>query len=308
LQGILGRRPVRIAAVRDRSRHPVVEQLEGRAVPASYVAASVPDLIAAINAANRTAEADTITLAAGTTFTLTAVDNTTDGPTGLPVIEDRGGDLTIVGNGDVMERSTATGTPAFRLFDVSAGASLKLTNLTLQGGLALGTVISPTAPMPARGGAIFSRGASTLDGVIVQSDTAQGAEGYHGWWAGPGGQAAGGGIYSEGTLTLEGSTIRTNTALGGKGADGFVIGADLGAGYAGGAGGVASRTGADRASVVALSRSATLLLRPTPRVAEPAARARTSRIRRMKRSPDRSCLAGMAARAKAADRTRPEQR
>ena len=59
--------------MRSRSRYPYVERLEGRAVPASYTAASVTDLVAAINAANATAGADTITLAAGKTFTLTAV-------------------------------------------------------------------------------------------------------------------------------------------------------------------------------------------------------------------------------------------
>src|SRR5437868_4290565 len=100
-----------------------LEPLEDRAVPASFTAASVGDLIADINAANQTAESDTITLVAGNTFTLNAVDNTTDGPAGLPVIA-ANENLTILGSGDTIERSSATGTPAFRLFDVPAGASL----------------------------------------------------------------------------------------------------------------------------------------------------------------------------------------
>jgi hypothetical protein len=58
---------------------------------------------------------------AGTAFTLTAVDNTTDGATGLPVIA-ANDTLTIVGNGDTIQRSTASGIPAFRLFDVASGA------------------------------------------------------------------------------------------------------------------------------------------------------------------------------------------
>ena len=68
-------------------------------------------------------------------YVLTAVDNYHRRRTGLPVIA-ANDNLTIVGNGDTIERSTAAGTPAFRLFDVAAGASLTLQNLTLQGGLA----------------------------------------------------------------------------------------------------------------------------------------------------------------------------
>ena len=112
-----------------------VERFEDRMVPTNYSAATGPELIAAMNAANQTAEADTIALVAGTTYTLTEVNNTTNGPTGLPTIVATE-DLTIFGNGGVIERSTASGTPAFRLFDVAAGASLRLENLTLQGGLA----------------------------------------------------------------------------------------------------------------------------------------------------------------------------
>src|SRR5262245_30147052 len=118
-----------------RRRYLSLELLEDRTVPAIFSATSVPELIAAIDAANQTAEADAITLAAGTTFTLSTVNNSTNGPTGLPTIAANSGNLTIVGNGDIIERSTATGTPAFRLFDIAAGASLILENLTLQGGL-----------------------------------------------------------------------------------------------------------------------------------------------------------------------------
>ena len=43
--------------------------------------------------------------------------------------------MTIVGNGDTIERSTAASTPDFRLLDVARGGSLTLENLTLQGGM-----------------------------------------------------------------------------------------------------------------------------------------------------------------------------
>src|SRR6516225_7611827 len=99
------------AARRRGGAHPGLERLEDRTVPSSFTAASVSDLIADINAANAAGGANTITLVAGTTFNLTAADNTTDGATGLPVIAATD-NLSILGNGDVIQRSTAGGTPA----------------------------------------------------------------------------------------------------------------------------------------------------------------------------------------------------
>ena len=89
-----------------------LEALEGRTLPSSYSAASVSALIADINAANTAGGANTINLTAPTTspYVLTAVNNTTDGTTGLPVIA-ANDNLTILGNGDTIERSTAAGTP-----------------------------------------------------------------------------------------------------------------------------------------------------------------------------------------------------
>src|SRR5262245_47558221 len=81
-----------------------LERLEDKTVPANFIAANFTDLIADINAANLTAEADTITLAGNKSITLTAVNNTTDGATGLPLIA-AGESLTIVGNGDTITRS-----------------------------------------------------------------------------------------------------------------------------------------------------------------------------------------------------------
>ena len=178
-----------------------LEGLEERALPSSYAAAGVADLIADINAANAAGGSNTITLVAGTTFTLTAVDNTTDGATGLPVIA-ANDNLTIAGNGDTIARSTASGTPAFRLFDVASSGSLTLNNLTLQGGLAFGAGAS------AEGGALYNQGTLILSGVIVHNNTVQGSTSQ---------SAAGGGIYSAGSLTLQGCTIQNNQAIGGQG-------------------------------------------------------------------------------------------
>src|SRR5829696_6531971 len=87
-----------------------VEALEDRAVPASFTAATVAELIQHINDANGPdyPGADTITLTPGAIYALTAVNNTTDGGNGLPVITDPAG-LTVIGHGATIERSTARG-------------------------------------------------------------------------------------------------------------------------------------------------------------------------------------------------------
>jgi hypothetical protein len=197
-----------------------LERLEDRALPATFTAASVSDLIADVNAANAVGGPNTITLVAGTTFTLTAVDNTTDGATGLPVIA-ANNDLTIVGNGDVIERSTAKSTPTFRLLNVAAGASLTLQDLTLQGGHAYSYA--------AAGGAILNAGSLTLTGVTVQYNTAQGHS-----------NVTGGGIYSSGSLTVQASIVRNNQALGDDGTASAPIGGNAAGGGIFIAGGMAT--------------------------------------------------------------------
>ena len=180
---------------------------------------SVSELVTAINAANQAGGANTITLARGMTFTLTAVNNTTDGPTGLPVIA-AANNLTILGNGATIARSTAPGTPAFRLFDVAAGAALTLENLTLANGLATGTTLKVTPNKPARlggsetlGGGILNMGGSlVLDNVIVVNNQADaGALG--------GVSAGGGGVANVlgATLTVTHGTFQDNAVLAGTG-------------------------------------------------------------------------------------------
>jgi hypothetical protein len=173
-----------------------IEQLEKRRLLTAFTASSVADLIADINAANAAGGSNTITLAAGSAFNLAVVDNQTDfdGPTGLPAVA-AGDDLTVLGNGDTIGRSTTRGTPEFRLFKVAAGASLALNNLTLSGGVGR-----------FYGGALLNRGTLSLKGVTVQGCAAKG-------WS----QVTGGGIYSNGTLTVADSAIQNNQALGDNG-------------------------------------------------------------------------------------------
>jgi hypothetical protein len=76
-------------APRRRGPRLTVEQLEDRLVPSHFTAATVSDLITDINAANLAGGSNTITLVAHKSFNLTAVNNTANGPTGLPVMRRR---------------------------------------------------------------------------------------------------------------------------------------------------------------------------------------------------------------------------
>ncbi|MBP7934263.1 MAG: hypothetical protein KA354_06400 [Phycisphaerae bacterium] len=173
----------------------------------SWTAASVADLIAAINASNLAGGSNTITLARGATFTLTAVNNTTNGPTGLPVIA-ANNNLTIRGSGATIARSTAPGTPAFRLFVVAPGAALTLKNLTLANGQVIG------APgKDAGGGAVLTLagGALTASHMSFLANQAVGGDGGRQ----PGGLGLGGAIWNQGTATLNHDTFNGNQAMGG---------------------------------------------------------------------------------------------
>jgi hypothetical protein len=208
------RRPIRRRPLASRLR---LEQLEDRTLPSNFTAATVSDLIADINAANQQGGSNTIALVAPTTspYALSAVDNTTDGATGLPVIA-ANDNLSIIGNGDTIERSTAAGTPAFRLLDVASGAGLTLENLTLQGGLAQGSGSA------ASGGAIYSQGSLTLNGVIVQRNAAVGVPVYTVGVGAPAGDGLGGGLcVAGGSFTMTSSILSANKALGGDGEPGM---------------------------------------------------------------------------------------
>lgn len=186
------------------------------AIPAApalaAVACSAPSLVSAITAANRTG--GTVTLTSGCAYTLTAANNATDGGTGLPVIT---GKVTVHGSATTIQRSTVTGTAAFRLFDVAQGGSLTLSGLTLRNGLAddgvngggaidsHGTVSASAvtfsgnqspAPTGVSGGAIDSSGSLTVTSSTFSGNTAQ----------------EGGGILSQATTTITNTTFRGNTA------------------------------------------------------------------------------------------------
>ena len=179
---------------------PRLEALEGRLVPATFYAATASDLIADISAGNKGGGANTIVLTAPTTspYILTAVNNTKDGSAGLPMIK---GDVTVVGNGDTIERSAAAGTPAFRLFDVVSGGSLTLQNLTLANGREFND-----------GGAIWSNGSLTVKNCTFEGNVAENDFG---------GSAFGGAIYiAGGSVNITGSAFGNPNGYGGNTAKG----------------------------------------------------------------------------------------
>lgn len=213
--------PHRRTARRRRTRHvsaatrqcvkPRLEVLEDRTMLTIYQVGpgDVSQLIADINAANASGGINTIELintgvhinAPPPSYELTAVNNTTNGANGLPVIA-AGDDLTITGYG-VIYRDELSGTPAFRLFDVASGASLTLRYVGLHGGLAQGSGAASD------GGAIYNSGNLSIDSVSMIDNTAQG------------GNAMGGGIFvTGGALTLNNDDIANNVAQAGTGANG----------------------------------------------------------------------------------------
>ncbi len=149
----------------------------------------VTELVAAVDAANANgAGADTIALAAGCTYTFPAPNNHWYGPNALPAIASS---VTLEGNGATIERSPAGGTPKFRLFYVGAdptraetqdytspgAGNLTLRNLTVRGGLAKGGDSGYGGGGAGMGGALFNQGRTTLSGVTMTANTAQGGSG-----------------------------------------------------------------------------------------------------------------------------------
>jgi hypothetical protein len=213
---------------------PQLGALEARRLPSGAglpypTAASVSQLVADIKYADSAAGAITINLAPKTTFTLKALDNSTNGANGLPVI---GGTkaltLTIIGNGDTITRG---GSKAFRFLDVAKGASLTLDHVTLQGGSVSssgGTTDNHS------GGAVYNQGTlNVINGSTLSGNSA--TYGYGGGIDNVGGtvtvsngstlydntaNSGGGGIYNAGgTVTVNSSTLTGNAANYGGGID-----------------------------------------------------------------------------------------
>jgi CSLREA domain-containing protein len=152
----------------------------------------VAGLKSAFAAASSNAQNDTINLATNGTYTVTAVDNATgdNGPNGLPELGEAGFGLTVNGNGATIQRSTASGTPSFRLIYVAGNATVN--NLNLVNGTT-------------SGGAFFNAdGTLTLGGCTFTGNAAEDGV-THG--------AAGAALYNTGgTTNVSNCTFTQNTA------------------------------------------------------------------------------------------------
>lgn len=165
-----------------------IESIRGRVF---FIASGdVAGLINAIKTANSNRQENKIKLAAGT-YTLTAVENTTDGDNGLPSIASN---VTIQGTSvdtTIIERDPNA--PAFRIFHVAPTGTLNLNGLTVKGGFIECCDI---------GGAIFNDGLLTITSSTISDNSAV---------------FEGGGIAGNGRVTITNSTISFNSAQDGGG-------------------------------------------------------------------------------------------
>ena len=164
----------------------------------------VAGLIAAINAANSSPGPDVINLAAGSTYTLN-VQSGVDGyrgAFGLPSIKSQ---ITINGNGAIIERSSDPNTPKFRVLDIFEWGDLTLNEVTIKGG----STSDPAGGLQSFGGGILNNHNSrlTLTNSTVTGNIA----------------TDGGGIANVcSQLNIVNSTISHNSATGGYGGGGIL--------------------------------------------------------------------------------------
>ena len=135
--------------------------------------------------------ADTVVLSEGDPYTLTEVDNETEGANGLPAITS---EITLEGNGAIIERQRQEGVPTFRLVYVAEEGNLSVDSVTLQGG-----TFDPTEQgSDFRGGGVLNTGILSVSASTLQengTDTGVGA------------------LYNQGTATLEDSLITKNAGF-----------------------------------------------------------------------------------------------
>jgi len=169
---------------------PVAAQAAVVSVPCSEAA-----LVLQINNANASPGSDTLNLAAGCTYSLTASHGDAgNGPVGLPVITST---IALVGTPNIITRS---GLALFRIAEVSSSGNLTFTRVSLNGGSTVGS-----------GGGVLNRGAVTFTsaGSGLTNNTALGT---------------GGGLSNADTpvgtgpaATFTGATVSGNTASGSGG-------------------------------------------------------------------------------------------
>lgn len=182
------------------------EALEPRAMLATLAVTTAADVVdsndgllslrEAVLQSNATAGSDAILLPAGT-YDLTLAGAEEDG--GLTGDLDLNGHLTIRGAG--AGATILDGAGLDRVFDVHEDATVSLSNMTIQGGLASGVA----SGFPPRGGAIANAGILTIRDATLSGNSAE---------------ADGGAIFNAdlASLTIHESTLSGNSAVGEAGA------------------------------------------------------------------------------------------
>jgi CSLREA domain-containing protein len=184
---------------------PIVAALTAAAAEAATFdvpAGNITALKSALAGANSNGEDDVINLAPGSTYTLSAVDNSSNGATGLPrLMADGGRTLTVNGNGATITRSTSNLTPDFRILYIAPNATVTLRGLTLDNGRLSGF-----------GAGIYNDAASlTLIDCTLSRHEASSLNAPSPTF----GLFLGGAIYNNrGTIAMRGSTLRENAAIG----------------------------------------------------------------------------------------------
>jgi hypothetical protein len=163
-------------------------------------------------------EVDTIVLPAGSIQTLYEVNNSTYGPTGLPVIT---GVITIEGQGSTIVRASSA--PEFRIMAVTG--ELTLNETTVRGGVAS----RDGGEASFRGGGLINFGLFTLTNSTITGNAAHYGGGgvansgrgtltiTNSTIAGNSTDYGGGGVLNSGTVTITNSTIAGNSAGSGGG-------------------------------------------------------------------------------------------
>jgi len=145
---------------------------------------------------------------AGSTHTLTAVDNGTYGDTGLPVVSSP---ITIEGNGSTITRDS--GAPAFRIFTINSAGNLTLNETTVSGGVAgdigggvlnyAGTATLTHSTVSGNSAGLYGGGVFNLSGTTTLTNSTV---------SGNSAGLGGGGVLNDGTMTLTHSTVSGNSA------------------------------------------------------------------------------------------------
>lgn len=212
-----------------------LQSLENRDVPATFNIANgdTAGFIAAISTCNTNNQADTINLAANGTYTFTAAADAAEGGSALPTILRDTADantVTINGNGALLQRSSAAGTPNFRLLRIGTFPniiSVTLNNISFANGNAGtnngGGVELAAGDLTVNNCSFASNQAANGGGIYATNTTGTPRTLFVSGGSFSGNLAAngdGGGIYSLGTtnVTVTGGAFTINSATSDGGA------------------------------------------------------------------------------------------